>query len=164
MLTATRYLITGMILLMLPALALSEQINVNVKIKIVTPPCTINNGQPIDIDFGDVETSSIDGIAYQMPVNYSLLCSGLSSPALKMQIAGVQASFDSSAVEVSGNPGMGIRIMRDGQKQDVNSWFNFNYTGPASAPKLYVVPVKAAGSTLTEGIFSAIATLKVDYQ
>lgn len=155
--------ISGMIFL--PTLVCAEQFNVNVKIKVVKPPCTINAGQPIDINFGDVKTNAIDGYAYQLPVTYSLYCGGAGTTALKMQISGIKSSFNNAAVEVQGRPEMGIQFMHNGTPLEINTWFNFNYSNTAMGnPKLYVVPVKKVDSTLTEGAFTATATMLVDYQ
>lgn len=40
------------------------------------PPCTVNDNKPIEVDFGDVMTTRIDGSNYRQQVNYTLSCTG----------------------------------------------------------------------------------------
>ncbi len=60
---------------------------VTVKVTVVAPPpCVINDGRPIEVEFGDVMTTRVDGDNYKMPVNYTLSCTGDTANAMKLQI------------------------------------------------------------------------------
>lgn len=142
----------------------AQRSNVTVKVAVMAPPCVINNDQPIDVSFKDVITTAVDGIAYQMPIQYTLSCTGLTSNDLKMMIQGTQTEFDDTAIQVKEQANMGIRIVNAGAPQMVNEWFNFVYSGPASKPALYAVPVKQNGTTLIEGAFTATGSMIVEYQ
>lgn len=134
---------------------------VTVKVTVlVPPPCTINDDRPIEVEFGDVMTTRVDGNNYRMPVNYSLICTGGSSNAIKIQVQGSGASFDSTVLQTN-RAGLGIELQRGNNKLAVNSWLNFNYP---DKPELWAVPVKQNSVALTGGEFTAGATMKVAYQ
>ncbi|MBC3252355.1 fimbrial protein [Serratia fonticola] len=146
----------------LPSLATeaSETATINMLVSIVAPPCTINNNQVIEVEFGDVMTTRVDGNNYRMPVNYTLDCKNAPSSAMKLQVQGNAASFDSTLLQTS-NPALGIKLQNGATALSVNTWLNFTYN---NNPSLWVVPVKKAGAALSAGQFWAAATMKVDYQ
>ncbi|RYC43420.1 exotoxin [Pectobacterium zantedeschiae] len=134
--------------------------NVTVKVSVVAPSCTINDGKPIEVNFGDVVTTRIDGSRYRKPVDYTLSCPGGGSNALKLQVQGAAAAFDNRVLQTT-NPGLGIGLQHDSDSIPVNSWVDFTYP---DRPKLWAVPVSQPGVTLTPGEFSASALMKVSYQ
>lgn len=134
---------------------------VNVKVTVVAPPpCVINNDRPIEVEFGDVMTTRVDGKNYRMPVSYSLSCSGVTSNAMKLQVKGSGASFDGTVLQTN-KEGLGIELRHGDSKLAVNSWLNFTYP---NQPDLWAVPVKKSNMALTGGEFSAGATMQVAYQ
>ncbi|WP_080695290.1 fimbrial protein [Pantoea ananatis] len=133
---------------------------VTVKVTVVAPPpCVINDDRPVEVEFGDVMTTRVDGSNYRRPVNYTLSCTGTSN-AMKLQVKGNGAAFDVTVLQTS-KTGLGIKLLQGDSKLAVNSWLNFTYP---NKPELWAVPVKQAGATLTGGEFSAGATMAVDYQ
>ncbi|MCO7508689.1 fimbrial protein [Serratia fonticola] len=153
-------LLIGM-LAVLPLMSRAENILVTIKVTVLAPPpCTINSNRPIEVIFGDVMTTRVDGNNYRMPVNYTLLCTDSAHNAVKLQIQGNGASFDSTLLQTD-KAGLGIELQQEGSKLAVNNWVNFTYP---NKPVLWAVPVKQSGSTLTGGEFTASATMKVDYQ
>ncbi|WP_273830949.1 fimbrial protein [Serratia bockelmannii] len=153
-------MLVGM-LVALPMLAwAAPSAKVTVKVTVVAPPpCVINNNRPIEVEFGDVMTTRVNGNNYNMPVNYTLDCTGATSNAMKLQVQGAGAAFDTTVLQTT-TPGLGIELRQGDTKLDVNSWLNFTYP---TKPELWAVPVKDSGVTLTGGEFSAGATMKVDY-
>lgn len=148
---------------MLAALPLMSRADSTITVKVTVlapPPCTINNDRPIEVIFGDVMTTSVDGNNYRMPVNYTLLCTGGSHNAMKLQIQGNGAPFNNTLLQTD-KTGLAIELQQEGSKLAVNNWVNFTYP---NKPVLWAVPVKQSGVTLTGGEFSASATMKVDYQ
>lgn len=145
-----------------PLMALaSNMATVIVKVTVVKPPpCTINDDRPIEVDFGDVMTTRVDGNNYKMPVNYTLSCSDASSNAMKLQVNGNGASFDGTVLRTD-KTGLGVELRQGDNKLAVNSWLNFTYP---QKPEIWAVPVKQNGTTLTGGEFTAGATMKVAYQ
>ncbi|SUI42774.1 fimbrial protein [Serratia marcescens] len=150
------------VLAALPMLACTApSATVTVKVTVVAPPpCVINDDRPVEVEFGDVMTTRVDGDNYKMPVNYTLSCSGGTSNAMKLQVKGNGAAFDATVLQTN-KTGLGIELRQGDGKLAVNSWLNFTYP---NKPELWAVPVKQAGTTLTGGEFSAGATMAVDYQ
>ncbi|MGN7975534.1 fimbrial protein [Serratia sp. 22264] len=146
----------------LPLLALAASTaTVTVKVTVVAPPpCVINDDRPIDVEFGDVMTTRVDGDNYKMPVNYTLSCTGAPSNAMKLQVKGTGAAFDATVLQTN-KAALGIELRQGDSKLAVNDWLNFTYP---NMPELWAVPVKQTGATLTGGEFSAGATMAVAYQ
>ncbi|WP_447885646.1 fimbrial protein [Serratia fonticola] len=146
----------------LPMLAwAAPSATVTVKVTVVAPPpCVINDDRPIEVEFGDVMTTRVDGSSYRMPVNYTLDCTGAPSNAMKLQIQGNGASFDSTVLQTT-QPALGVQLHVGSARLPINTAANFTYP---NKPVLFAVPVKKSGATLTGGEFTAAATMKVDYQ
>ncbi|MBJ2078383.1 fimbrial protein [Serratia ureilytica] len=129
---------------------------------IAPPPCTINDGEQIDVDFGDrVGITKVDGVNYRMPVNYQISCEQAGNGwAMSLSLNGTATGFDGEALQTDKSD-LGIRVYRNDVPFTPNSAVDIDPTNP---PVLEAVPVKQAGATLTEGTFEALATLQADYQ
>ncbi|AOE97958.1 exotoxin [Serratia surfactantfaciens] len=128
---------------------------------VAPPPCVINNNNLIEVNFGnDVMTTRIDGSYKKQEVVYSVECKNAPNNAMKLQIQGTGAGFDSEVLRTD-KEGLGIALLRNGNPQPINSWINFTYP---NLPQFEAVPVKQAGATLSGGKFTAGATMKVEYQ
>ncbi|WP_129544233.1 fimbrial protein [Serratia sp. 1D1416] len=134
--------------------------NVTVKVTVTAPPCTVNDNKAIEVNFGDVMTTRVDGTNYRKQIGYSLSCEGGGGKAMKLQVQGTAAGFDSALLGTSVS-GLGIRLQNGSSNLSVNGWVNFTYP---NKPALWAVPVQKSGVTLAGGQFSAAATLKVAYQ
>lgn len=152
--------LAALVLLYAPLVqAASTTIKVTVTI-VAPPPCVINNNNLIEVNFGnDVMTSRIDGNYKKQPVVYSVECKNAPNNAMKLQVQGT-AGFDSEVLKTN-KDGLGVALLRNGNRQPINTWINFTYP---NLPTLEAVPVKQAGATLSGGAFSAGATMKVEYQ
>lgn len=151
----------GVLMALPPGAMGSNMATVTVKVTVVAPPpCVINDDRPIDVAFGDVMTTRVDGDNYKMPVNYTLSCTDAPSNAMKLQVKGTGAAFDATVLQTN-KTGLGIELRQGDSKLAVNDWLNFTYP---NKPELWAVPVKQTGATLTGGEFSAGATMAVDYQ
>lgn len=127
------------------------------------PPCTINDGNQVDVDFGDrVGINKVDGVNYRQRLNYQITCDSAlgSSWALTLSLSGVAVGFDNEAV-LTDKTGLGIRIYQNDTPFTPNSSLKINLVNP---PTLEAVPIKQPGATLTEGVFEAWATLRADYE
>lgn len=130
---------------------------------LIAPPCTISNGQTIEVAFGnDLGVNKIDGNNYKQPVKYAVNCAaGYAANNLAIVIdTTAPASFDTSAVQTN-KDGLGIRILVDG----IGATFAQRVTviNPASPPVIEAVPVQNQSIALTEGAFEATMTLRTDY-
>lgn len=149
--------LAGMLAAM-PMLVWATTVTVNVTV-VAPPACVINDNNPIEVEFGDVITTRVDGNNYRVPVTYSLNCNGPASNAMKLQVQGNSAAFDNTVLGTSVG-GLGIELRQDATKLHVNTWLNFTYP---QKPALWAVPVKDSRVTLAASEFTASATMKVDY-
>ena len=137
---------------------------VTVPIKCVVlapPPCVINNGNIVKVDFQEIMSTRIDGSAYAKPVNYNIKCDKRPTEQMKMTLVGIPISFDSGAVETD-IPGLGIAFRYNGNKLRLNQEIKFVYP---NAPQFEAIPVRDLSKTLTQGgAFRAGVTIKLDYQ
>ena len=125
------------------------------------PPCTIDAGNTIEVDFGDVGVQRVDGEKYRKGVGYTISCGTDTLPwVLKFSVNGTSTTFDGAAVQTS-VPELGIRIFQDNLPFALNKPLNITLSSP---PTLDVVPVKRPGAILTPARFSAVATLLAEYQ
>lgn len=125
------------------------------------PPCTINGGSTIEVDFKEVGISKVDGEHYRQPVNYTITCSTDTLPwEMILTVRGTATSFESSAVQ-SSVVDLGIKLLQNGLPLALNTPMVIT---PSSPPVLEAVPVKRPGSTLAPGGFTATATLLANYQ
>ncbi|WP_375056774.1 fimbrial protein [Zobellella sp. DQSA1] len=153
-------LLVGALLGGAPAQAQSST-SVTVRVTVVAPPpCVINGDRPIEVDFGEVITTRVDGRRYLQWVNYNLECTDSASNTLRMRIEGSGASFDGEVLQTN-VADLGILLISNGLRLPLNQWQDFTYP---NKPGLMAVPVKRPGAALAGGNFSAGATLVVDYQ
>ncbi|KKZ18007.1 pilus assembly protein [Serratia marcescens] len=127
------------------------------------PPCTINDGNRIDVDFGDqVGINKVDGVNYRQGVNYQITCDSTSggSWGLTLSLSGTASGFDKQALATNKSD-LGIRVYRDDQPFTPGSTLKITLDNP---PRLEAVPVKKEGAALSEGAFEAWATLQAVYQ
>lgn len=126
------------------------------------PPCSINNGNAVDVDFGSsVGIDNINGVNYLQPMNYQITCDDSSIVSgVMLTFTGTATPFDPSAVQTNVK-GLGIRVLVSGAAVTFGKALPVNLASP---PVLQAVPVKADGAALSEGSFDASATLRADYQ
>lgn len=124
-------------------------------------PCHINNDQGVSVHFGNVGIHKVDGQHYRQTVTYRLVCEDTDpSWRLTMAVKGTATSFDNTALSTS-SPGLGIKILQNGQPVEINKSFDISYSNP---PVLEAVPVRDPDIVdLTEGAFSTTATLLAEY-
>lgn len=125
------------------------------------PPCTIDAGNKIEVDFGDVGVKRVDGVKYRRGVGYTITCGPSTLPwLLKLSVNGTATTFDGSAVQTS-VPNLGIRIFQNNLPFLLNTPLDITLSSP---PILEVVPVKQPGATLAPARFTAVATLLAEYE
>ncbi|HIF6626333.1 putative minor fimbrial subunit StfF [Acinetobacter baumannii] len=127
------------------------------------PPCTINDGGIVETDFGQrVGINKVDGVNYRQAVAYRLSCNLNDALPweLTLTLKGNATAFDKAALQTD-KTDLGIRLYRNDEPFVINSSLNID---PANPPRLEAVPVARPGAALSEGAFSATATLQADYQ
>ncbi len=132
---------------------------------IVTPPeCILNNNNQATIHFGDILLTRIDGNNYLQTLPLSLSCTGLAKNNLTLTLEGDPTLFNSNGALKTSNDKLGVIFYVNNIRQAINQPVNINYT---SLPSLKAAPIKnmTAGFNDTDGgSFTALATLKVNYQ
>ncbi|EUM08936.1 fimbrial protein [Enterobacter sp. E12] len=127
------------------------------------PPCTINDGNRVDVNFGErVGINKVDGVNYRQMMNYQITCdnAGSGSWALTLSLTGAAAGFDEQALQTN-KTDLGIRVYQNDKPFTPGSTLAIDISNP---PRLEAVPVKREGAILTEGAFESLATLRADYQ
>lgn len=125
------------------------------------PACLINSGSNIEVDFKEVGIKKVDGVNYRERLSYAITCEAGTLPwEMVLRVEGVATTFESSALQTS-VPDLGLQFFQNDIPLELNKGLVIN---PAAAPVLDVVPIKRAGTSLSQGDFSASATLLVKYQ
>ncbi|WP_447889710.1 fimbrial protein [Serratia fonticola] len=131
---------------------------------IIPPPCTINDDNRIDVDFGErVGINKVDGVNYRQQINYQIDCEGEGSGNWVLTLSllsGNVANFDPEALQTN-KTNLGIRVYQNDKSFTPNSTLKIDRD---NRPRLEAVPVMKPGATLDEGAFEAWATLRADYQ
>jgi len=136
---------------------------ITVNVTINATPCKINNNQNIDVDFGDsVITTDVAKGVVEKDIAYTLDCTNADqNEALAMSIKGTGADFNADVLKTS-IPELGINLKADGIDYPLNT--ELALANSSSKPNLKAVLVQQSGTHLPTGIFTAGATMTVDYQ
>ncbi|EDV8625631.1 fimbrial minor subunit StfF [Salmonella enterica] len=131
---------------------------------LISPPnCTISHNQTIEVKFGNMLISKIDGTRYAQNVPYEITCDSAvrdDTMTMTLTLSGSVTDFNQAAINTS-VAGLGIELRQNDEPFTLGSTITVN---EQSAPVLKAIPVKKSGDSLTEGDFDATATLQVDYQ
>lgn len=127
---------------------------------IAPPPCVINNGETIEIDFGAVLTTRIDGVRYRQPVDYQATCENMPHPLLTLSLIGTPSEFNHDYLTTSID-GLAVSFHANGQSLPLGQTLNFTFP---DFPKLEATPIKDAAVELPGREFVTSATLEIAYQ
>ncbi|MEY0589103.1 fimbrial protein [Providencia manganoxydans] len=153
--------------LLVSSQSLADVFNIQVKVTVVAKTCDIygngGSGQPISVDMGDIIIKKIDGQSYaKTDIPYTLDCEDAAeNPALKLKFDGTHMPDQEANVLKTNEKNIGLRLLADGINLNLATWRNFNYN---KKPILSVVPVASGTGGINDGIFTAYATLSVEYQ
>ncbi|WP_431224779.1 fimbrial protein [Serratia sp. L9] len=124
-------------------------------------PCTISDGELIEVDFNDMVIRDIDGVRYSKPIPYKIDCSAAGAVRLSFRATG--SSFDIGVVQTS-SPDLGIRITSNGVPISVLPDAYLTEIDVQSPPQLMAVPVVNPAQPPSPGAFTARAMLLAEYQ
>lgn len=145
----------------------------------VKDKCTINNGNPINIEFGTIPNTSkqLNGVNYQQDMQVPIECTGggfdgNSSVEFAVQPASGVSAFNSDYLATSGTvdrSNLAIAIKdRAGNTVTPNHFYTVpsvsNTNGYKGTWNLVAAPVANQGSTIPEGDFEASATIVARFQ
>ncbi|WP_082683195.1 fimbrial protein [Entomohabitans teleogrylli] len=153
-------------LLLLPAMAgASDPENLEFLGTLVEPPaCTISEGGPVYVDFGDVRIKKVVDGNYRKPVPLTLKCEDTSLAwQLRLSVRGNAAGFDvdNATVVTAQQANLGVKIYQNGQPFKLGEAISIN---SLTLPAVEALLVQRDGVELVEGQFSATATLRAEYQ
>lgn len=142
---------------------------------IIAPPCKVlddSGSEQINVDFKDVVIQRIDGTNYREDFNIKLVCDGIPSGGLALNLTYVATptQFDTEALQAAqadvNKKDLGIRLyFKDGGKVvSPNSKHGITVLGgTGTSLAFYAIPVKKPQGDLIAGRFEATATFSLDY-
>ncbi len=156
--------------------ALSPEITINISATVIVPPCTVNNGDPININFRNISISDIANTSYVKKQSVPVKCAYFNgTPYVK--ISGEQLTGGASNVLKTSITNFGIALYQgDGQSKPMNIGegsdgigyaITTGYSGMNVAEGTYLftaVPYQTGNSALTAGSFQASATMSIIYK
>ncbi|MGQ7861359.1 fimbrial protein [Pseudomonas sp. 32A] len=133
------------------------------KFAISPSSCTINNNQPIEINFGNVHQRAIgtDPLSTSVRKDHTLTyrCPdpGINTP-ITITYKGTPSSFNANALVMS-NPNVGTALVRQGTAVRVNGSFLTRITNSSGSDVVTFALVKRAGSLPVEGVVNGNGVL-----
>jgi len=153
-------LISAAVLLLLSSSAWPAM-TINVIGIVMEGSCDVNKGETINVDFGNnLQARLLDGNNFLKTIDYSLNCEELSSNALTMQLDGTETSFNENYLATD-KKGLGIKLYMNGRSMPVNTWIPFPWP---DVPVLQAAPIVNDITEVDTGVFTASATLKIQYE
>ena len=126
--------------------------------------CTINNNNPIDVNFGSVDplvsggdSSSLTPYSTTVNLNYSCPTAGISS-VVYTKLQGTASSFNPSALATS-NENLAVAMTRGTSVVALGSSFNTTVTRSSGSNTVNFKLIRKPGSVPAGGLFNANATL-----
>lgn len=130
--------------------------------KLVTSSrCTVNNDQPITVDFGNVGVTKVASGQYIKDIQYTLVCKGATDAStVTMALEATAAGWDPKAMSTDVSD-LGVYILKDGQPMSLNSPVAI---ASGNTPMLQAQLTQKTNSTLPEKKFTSSGTLVVEYK
>lgn len=168
-------LLTGVLLLM-GRVALAD-VTINIIGEIVMPPCVVNNGAPIEVNFGNISITDVSNAMYQKVLSVPVTCTyyqGAAYVKVTGNMLGGAADSNVLATNISnfgialyqgsdtvtpltlgnGDTGLGYAIT-NGLTGGGTASENFTFTAK---------PYKQGSDVLDTGAFTASANMSISYQ
>jgi len=142
----------------------SDSLTVNISGTIVASSCSVNNGQTVSVEFGDVQVDQVYSATAQVPV--SITCDSPPAGTVKMKIVGTPSSFDNQALTTD-VPGLGITLSNVSATAygalDLNTFYDvkqvFGLSSNTGSFNITAGLTTKPGVKLPGGEFNASATL-----
>lgn len=164
MLNIHRTLSMALLIIILPLAAVAKDYEtaINMKGNLITPPpCHIDDGKEIEVEFGNVPIKSIQGNEQKRQINYQIQCEeNKNNWAMYLMLTGVKSSFDINGLN-TGIENLAVKFQLSDKELDLGKKYLIN---PSSPGVLWAVLVRNGNNELKTGDFIANATLLVEYQ
>lgn len=177
--TLATLLVSGMMLATTSASA--DDVIVNITGEIVTPPCTINNGGTIDVDFGDISVTDVANARNEKTLDVPVTCVYYQgTPYVK--ITGTQLSGAASNILATNISNFGIALYQgnsigvpmvlgngtsNGNGGYIGTPLTSGLSGGNSASSTFTftaIPYQLGAALPAAGAFSASASMSISYQ
>ncbi|WP_254924797.1 fimbrial protein [Aeromonas sp. A35_P] len=144
----------------------------------VPEECKINGGETIEVDFGDLPGTGLDGNNHEKTVALNFVCSGgvfdkEASLKINLAISGKPTSFSQNYLRTtrSGYNGgevinnLGIKFKQlDGSTLNLNDWYPVSMQGNIGDWGFIAAPISPAGAEVAAGDFYATGTIVASFQ
>lgn len=160
----------------------STDVNITITAEITIPPCVVNGGSPISVDFGSMEVTKVDGQFYAKSTTVPVSCTYYNGTA-HVKVTGTPlpgAPDNVLQTDATGTNGASLGVALY-QGSSVNSSYPLRlgggsegkgypltqgWTGDGSAASTFsltAVPYKQGSDSLEAGPFIATATMSITY-
>ncbi|HGM7842218.1 TPA: fimbrial protein [Serratia marcescens] len=139
----------------------AEEVAINLRGGLIAPPpCVINSGTKIDVNFGErIGVNKVDGKNYRQKIDYAFTCEQNALPwQMTMTLKG-GVGFDKAALQTN-NESLNIRVYQNNIPFIINSSISID---AGNLPILEAVPISKPDTVLHEGEFFATGTLLIEY-
>ena len=155
-----------MISLCAPATEDGDVTIVNVTGILLEPPaCTLNEDETLRVPFGNnIGIKKIPSGIYRESIHLTIQCEEDSyGRQIQLSLNGVAADFDAdnATIVTTEMSGLGVKIYADNTPLPLSTPLDIS---PNALPKLEAVLVQRGNEELATGVFTAFATLRVDYK
>lgn len=141
----------------------------------VPEKCTINGGQTISVEFGDLPGTGLDGNNFEKTVPINFVCSGgdfdqQASLKINLAISGRPVSFNNDYLRTTRDgsnviSNLGIKFRQlDGTPLNLNDWYPVSMQGNIGDWGFIAAPISPAGTEVEPGDFYATGTIVAAFQ
>jgi type 1 fimbria pilin len=154
-----------------------SKVIINSSILRVPEKCTINGGQIIEVEFGDLPGTGLDGNNFEKTLPLTFSCEGgvFEGSAMKINlgISGRPASFNQEYLRTTKDgyqggiviPDLGIKFKQlDGSPMSLNEFYPVTMQGNIGDWGFIAAPISPTGVDVAAGDFYATATIVAEFQ
>lgn len=143
------------------------QVFIQSAILYVPDKCVVNEGQLINVEFGEIGGSDLNGSNYPQSIPVRFQCEGGSfedgTLNIKLAVSGTAASFSNEVFKTDKND-LGIRLTHNDQLVIPNEFYPVPNIGNGGSWNLVAAPFANGGAEIGEGEFNASATIVAAFQ
>ncbi|MEQ4676386.1 fimbrial protein [Providencia vermicola] len=153
-----------LLMLMLPFTSSAKDYETEISIKgnlITPPPCHIDDGKEIEVDFENVSVKSIQGNDQKKQVNYQIQCGeNKNNWAMYLKLNGPKSAFDLNGLS-TGVDNLAVKFQLAEQDLELGKKYLIDPNNPGI---LWAVLVRNGSNEISTGDFVANATMVVEYE
>ncbi|MBO1505163.1 fimbrial protein [Serratia proteamaculans] len=143
------------------------QVFIQSAILYVPDKCVVNEGQLINVEFGEISGSNLDGNSYPQSIPVRFQCEGGSfedgTLNIKLAVSGTPAPFSNNSFKTD-KTDLGIEIKHNGQLVVPNEFYPVPNIGNGGSWNLVAAPLASGGKEIAEGEFNASATIVAAFE